>query len=213
MERRFFTSALELRTQGDEATLVGYAAKHNVLSHKLPPGFRERLAPGCFDASLRSADDIACLYQHDASQGVIARRKNGSLKLATDSLGLRFEANIPATVLGRDIREMVRTGLLDEMSFGFSDADDDWTEETDPEDRSSRCPVRTVKNLRLFEISCVNGPAYPQTDLSARELFPEGVTKELRDKFLQHIPTRNIAEFQRMRAKAVLVDAILGRRG
>jgi HK97 family phage prohead protease len=208
MERRFFASALELRTQGDEATLVGYAAQHNVLSYKLPPGFRERLLPGCFEDSLRSSDDIACLHQHDPSQ-VIARRKNGSLKLASDSVGLRFEARIPATVLGRDIREMVRTGLLDEMSFGFTDVDDDWSEETDPEDRGP-VSVRTVKNLRLFEISCVNSPAYPQTALSARELFPEGVPVELRDKFLRQIPTRNLAEYQRMRAKAVLLDSILG---
>jgi uncharacterized protein len=214
MERRYTSSAIELReSQGDEPALMrGTVVKWNTLSHTISPGFKERVMQGAFTKTLNDGNDKALLHQHDASNGVLARTKNGSLKLFQDDTGLRFEARIAPTPAGLNVLAQVRAGLLDEMSWGFmlGKGDDEWSDMEDDVD-GGMCAVRTIRNVTsLFEVSCVNGPAYPGTSVGARSHFPDGVPAELREKFLKNIPTRNLAQYRRMQAKAVLLDCILG---
>ncbi len=90
-------------------TLHGYASVYGVLSHDLG-GFRERIAPGAFAGVLDA--DVRCLLNHDASQ-VLARSKSGTLRLHDEQRGLRFEADLPDSPLGENVREAVRRGDID----------------------------------------------------------------------------------------------------
>jgi HK97 family phage prohead protease len=171
IERRSIRTELRVAAGGDGGVLKGYAASYNVLSAPIPGGkrgyFREKIAPGAFDAAIRRGDDVCCLQQHNASI-VLGRTTSGTLKLRTDSRGLSFECMLPPTQAAQDLRTLVARGDVRECSFGFTDCDDDWSECDDPES-GLRCMLRTVKSLTLLDVSAVVYPAYPNaTTLEAR---------------------------------------------
>src|SRR3954454_9079048 len=80
-------------------TLHGYAAIYGVESHDLG-GFRERIAPGAFRDVIGA--DVRCLLSHDPSQG-LGRTRSGTLRLADEQRGLRFECDLPDSPLGENV--------------------------------------------------------------------------------------------------------------
>lgn len=152
----------EIRAAGDGRTIVGYAARFNVPSEPLP--FTERIAPGAFAKSLRSRSKDVRLYVNHNSDMVLASKRSGTLRLEEDEHGLRFEADLPDTTTARDLRELMRTGVVSTMSFGFTVArgGDRW---------SADGSERTLTGINLHEVSVVTGfPAYPQTTAAVRSL-------------------------------------------
>lgn len=148
---------LELRAdgEGDGMTFRGYAAVFNSPSEPLP--FIETIAPGAFRRSLNTGREVRAFVNHDTGQ-VLATTRNDTLRLVEDARGLLVEADLPDTTAGRDLAELVRTGTVHSMSFGFSvpRGGDAWSE-----DRSSR----ELREVILHEVSVVTGfPAYPATE-------------------------------------------------
>lgn len=141
-------------------TLQGYAAVFHSLSQDLG-GFRERILPGAFSDTLKR-HDVLGLYAHD-NAAILGRAKNGSLVLSEDTHGLRFELHLPKTQLGADVAELVKRADISQCSFGFSvpKGGDDWS-------REHGVSIRTLKNVRLFEVSLVAEPAYTATVVSLR---------------------------------------------
>lgn len=141
-------------------TLSGYAAIYDAPSRPISEHgrrFVERIERGAFDASL--AGDVKLYYNHDASMP-LARSRSGTLTLASDSRGLKFNASLPETSLGNDVRTLIERGdLSGEMSFGFFVEEDAWSK-----DRTER----SVKRAKLVEISIVQDAAYPQTTSALR---------------------------------------------
>jgi len=157
----------EIRAEGDGRTIVGYAARFDVPSEPLP--FTERIAPGAFAKSLRARSKDVRLYVNHNSDMVLANKRSGTLRLEEDANGLRFEADLPDTTTARDLRELMRTGVVSTMSFGFTIArgGDRW---------SADGMERTLTGINLHEISVVTGfPAYPQTTAAVRSL--EGIAE------------------------------------
>ena len=155
IEQRTQEVTFELRAveDGDGMTFTGYAAVFNSPSEPLP--FIERIAPGAFKRSLKARNDIKLLYNHD-SGAVLGSTRAGTLKLEEDNYGLRVTAVLPETTLGRDVRTLVQRGDVNAMSFGFSvpAGGDTWNAEG---------TERTLKSVRIFEVSVVGSPAYQQT--------------------------------------------------
>lgn len=167
MERRYFEAA-ELRAEdvGDGVRrIVGYAALFNVRSNVIFGAFQETLLPGAFAESL-AMDDVRALWQHDTAQ-VLGRSKAGTLVLAEDSKGLRVEIVPPNTQVGRDALESIARGDVDQMSFGFTvpPGGEDWREDVDG------MIVRSLRKVKLWEVSPVTFPAYPQTEVGVRSFF------------------------------------------
>jgi hypothetical protein len=81
------------------------------------------------------------------------------MQLVEDSRGLKVTAQLPNTTRGRDIAELLRTKVIDSMSFGFNVIRDSW---------SSDGKIRTLESVRLFEASIVSFPAYSQTSATVR---------------------------------------------
>jgi HK97 family phage prohead protease len=142
---------LEVREGSDGMTFEGYAAVFNSPSEPLP--FTEVIAPGAFKRSLQGRHRMMLLWNHDASQP-LASNRNGSLRMTEDAYGLKVEATLPNTQLGRDIAEMVRTNLIDAMSFGFQVKKDSW---------SADGSTRTLHEVAIHETSLVSFPAYEGT--------------------------------------------------
>jgi hypothetical protein len=160
MERRYF--AIELREEGDGAApkLTGYAAVFDTPSQLLYGEFKERIVRGAFAASI-AADDIRALWNHDTGLP-LGRTKNNTLRLIEDSYGLRVEIEPPDTQAGRDALASVKRGDVDQMSFAFDMLDQTWDRDSDG------VMLRTLTKVRLYDVSPVVFPAYPQTSISAR---------------------------------------------
>ena len=78
------------------------------------------------------------------------------MTLSEDDRGLKVEGMLPNTSRGRDVAELLRRGDVDAMSFGFSvpQGGDTW---------SNDGSERTLKSVRLHEVSVVAWPAYTAT--------------------------------------------------
>jgi HK97 family phage prohead protease len=158
-ETRDFETTFEIRDEGDGMTFVGYAAKFDQPSENLG-GFVEYVERGAFSRSLKSRNDVMLLWNHDAGQP-LASTRSGTMKLTEDEVGLRVEARLPQTTLGKDLAILLRDGIVGKMSFGFNVIKDSWNPEGNE---------RRLKSVRLFEVSAVVWPAYTQTSAAVRGL-------------------------------------------
>jgi HK97 family phage prohead protease len=166
MERR---AGIELRVAPGRR-LEGYAATFN--SPALIGGqFTETVRPGAFLATLqRPGSDVLALVDHDMGK-LLARTGSGTLRLAEDARGLRFDLDVPATTLGNDVLAMAERRDLGGMSFGFRTLDEAWP----AKDR------RELRSVELVEISIVHAhPAYPATVVSARARASSAAAEEAR---------------------------------
>ena len=155
----------EMTSNGD-MLVSGYVNETEQLSQELglTKRFKEKISKGAFKRAISSSTgDIDFLAEHDSST-VLASTKNDTLNLREDDKGLYMEARIINTSAGRDWYEMISSGLITNMSFGFRAVDDEW--------RSTDTNIyeRTINELELFEVSAVRNPAYTQSVISSRGL-------------------------------------------
>jgi len=136
----------------------GYAAVFDKLSEDLG-GFREKIAPGTFKKSIEK-DDVRALLNHDVNY-VLGRNKAGTLTLTEDDKGLGIEIDPPDWASG--IMESIQRGDITQMSFGFNVIKDSWQHE------KGKDSTRTLHEVRLFDVSPVTYPAYPQTSAEVRD--------------------------------------------
>ena len=153
----------EIRQETPEAdVVVGYASTFDTYELFEDPEFGkvyERISPQAFD----NADMSDVVFLRDHAGRVLARTKNGSVKLSTDDHGLLSETNLGLTGASREMLEDIRVGNYSQMSFSFTVDHDHWEGNTRVVDRIKK----------LYDISAVAFPANPYTDigLSARDLF------------------------------------------
>jgi HK97 family phage prohead protease len=150
-EQRVNVADFEVRETPAGMTFTGYAAVFN--SDSVPLPFTERIAPGAFKRSLQSRNEVKLLWNHDAGEP-LASVRGGTLRLTEDARGLKVEANLANTTRGRDVAELIRSKVIDSMSFGFSVIKDSWSNDGN---------MRTLEAVRLFEVSIVSSPAYEGT--------------------------------------------------
>ena len=167
------TATLNL-TSNDENKMIleGYAIVFNeeTLIGDAKRGFREMIMPSALTNTLMK--DVPLKYNHMDNFLVIARTKNGSLKLEVDDKGLKIRAELLDTQTNKDIYKMVQNGLLDKMSFAFTVNAQEW-------DRSGDIPLRKITSIeRLYDVSIVDLPAYEGTSIYSRSL--DFVESELR---------------------------------
>jgi HK97 family phage prohead protease len=164
-ETRTVGSTFEIRqAEGQPDRLVGYAAVFDEMSENLG-GFREVIAPGAFDNVLK--DDVRAFFNHDENL-ILGRTTAKTLSLALDKRGLQYSIDLPDTQTARDLVVSVQRGDVSQSSFGFNVArrGDDWEE-----DEETGAVVRTIRKFsRLWDVSPVSIPAYPQTEVALRGL-------------------------------------------
>lgn len=164
-QRAFAVEGLRIeKREGKGPMLRGHAAVFNQLSDDLG-GFREQIKPGAFAEAIRG-DDVRALFNHDANF-ILGRNVSKTLRLAEDERGLSIEIDMPDSQTIRDlVAGPVERGDVTQMSFAFSvrPGGQDWTRD----DKAGY--VRTLMNVRLYDVSPVVFPAYPQTDVAVREL-------------------------------------------
>lgn len=155
-------SRMEVRSAegaGAPSVITGYAAVFHSLSEDLG-GFRERILPGAFKASLEENADIRALWNHDSNY-VLGRTPN-TLSLWEDEIGLRFEVTPPDTQWARDLMESIGRGDVTQTSFRFITRKDQFIHGEDD------IIYRELVELELIEVSPVTFPAYQATNVQLR---------------------------------------------
>ena len=153
MEKRLFNIETRME-EGETMNVVGHASVYNTMSEDLG-GFREIIAPGAFDDVLEN--DVRALINHDGNL-ILARTTSGTLKLSTDEKGLKYEFDMPQTSYGKDLAISMKRGDVTQSSFAFTVENDNW-------ETKDGLDVRTITKLkRLFDVSPVTYPAYPDAD-------------------------------------------------
>ena len=105
-------------------------------------------------------------YNHDDSVFALARTKNGSLQMMSDDYGLKIRAELIDTQSNRDVYKMIRSGLIDEMSFAFTVAKggDTWTYSDD-----YKTVTRNIDAIdTVYDVSAVDTGFYENTSIYAR---------------------------------------------
>lgn len=147
--------------------------------------FKEKIQKGAFaraiTRALQNNGKIDFLSEHDPNK-VLSSTVNDSLKLWEDeNRGLCMRAVICPTSWGKDTFQLIKSGIIKSMSFGFNVIEDEWT------NTRSDVANRIVKDLHLIEVSAVRNPAYLSSAISARgmelvediEIREEEVTEEV----------------------------------
>lgn len=167
-ERRFVSAVCEVRDAerpGTIGVLRRRAIVFNAMSEDLG-GFRESIDPDSLNGALKAHPDVRSFWNHNTSD-LLGRVSAGTLRLFLTRDGLDYEVDLPDTSAGRDVLVLARRGDLCESSFGFDTAPDgdEWTRRDDGTRHR-----RVTKIERLYEVSPVSIPAYPQTKCALRSM-------------------------------------------
>jgi HK97 family phage prohead protease len=160
------TRLAEVRFEENEGKMIleGYAIvfEEETLIGDEERGFKEVISRTALQDTLMK--DVPLKYNHMDSFLILARTKNKSLVLSVDNIGLKVHAELIDTHSNEDVYKMVRSGLLDKMSFAFTVKKQSW-------DRSGKIPVRRIESIdRLYDVSVVDLPAYEGTSIYSRSL-------------------------------------------
>ena len=204
MERRSYDATLAItRVDGEQAEpaelrVKGYAAVFDRASEDMG-GFIEYIAPGAFDEALAAADDVRALYNHNPDM-LLARTSSGTLSLTQDQTGLGVDFSLPDTSVGRDLAVSLERGDVSQMSFAFTVAQDKW------EERDDGPAIRTITQVaRLYDVSPVTYPAYPDTSVALRSRDAARETVKPKDEGIEyHLPDEYTTD--KARRKLALLD-------
>ena len=169
-EREYRTLELrkaEQRESEDKSYIVeGYATTFNEVYELYRDGryvVKEEVDRNAFKNS--DLSDVVFQINHEGR--VYARTRNGSIELDMDDHGLHHRTDLGLTSSSRSVYEDVDAGLYDRMSFAFTVTKDSYTEEE--LDNGDVILTRTILEVgKVYDISVVDFPANPYTDISAR---------------------------------------------
>ena len=170
----------------DEMIARGYATTFNEPYHLFDyddwGGYRVQLWEQVDQHAFDKTDMRDTIMQYNHEGRVFARVKNKTLRLRPDAHGLYVEADLGGTEIGRQLYEEIKGGYTDKMSFGFTVASDERTEERDEENKTIKI-LRTITGVKtLWDVSAVSIPANDGTAISARS-YCDGVIAELTEEF------------------------------
>jgi HK97 family phage prohead protease len=163
-ETRVATESFEVRSEDGRNTLVGYGAVFGKRSQDLG-GFREVIDPKAFNRTVNNDNDVLVTMNHDVNF-LLGRTGAGTARVSVDEIGVRYEVDLPDTTTGADVRALAERGDLFGSSFTFSIPKDGDTWERD-EDGTR---LRTLTEVRLYELGPVVSPAYLDTSVAVRSL-------------------------------------------
>jgi len=172
------------------AVFTGYASKFNertAIGNPLSWGFYEQVAEGAFTKTLAEGD-ARFLVDHDTRM-IVSRVSAGDLKLTQDGDGLAVESELDSEVsYVRDLIRNLDKRRITGMSFGFEVLKDDWetvdVETVDGE--SAQAELRTIREVKLWEVSAVTFPAYDSTEASLRSVATALVHRGDLDALARH---------------------------
>lgn len=163
-ERRMVEGAAELRASEDGTPKIGMRIPFGRRSVEMW-GFVEIVDPGAFTKTLQErGSDVVALWNHDPLW-VLGRQSNRTLSVRAEPEALEGEATLDGEdPMHRHFARRVERRDVIGSSFGFETVRDRWEQEAD------KTLVRTLLEVRLFDLSPVTFPAYPDSEAEKRAL-------------------------------------------
>lgn len=127
--------------------------------------FVEIIRAGALDGA--DLSDARLLYNHDLNKVPLARTPK-TMQFTTSAAGLGMVATLPDTADGKSVHTAVLRGDLSGMSFMFKVPKGG--DRYNPQTRTREI----FKIEKIYEVSIVPFPAYPQTSVEARSLMQSG---------------------------------------
>ena len=180
-QMRSIDASFTTREDNENLSIEGYFAVFNS-NYDLGYGMSESIAPHAFDNTI--SDDVRALINHDTTL-VLGRTSAHTLELRQDEHGLWGHIDInPKDSDAMNLYARVKRGDVTQCSFGFDILD----EET--EFRSDDEVHWTIKEVKLYEVSCCTFPAYEETSISARTRDLEEIKKRSLEAWKENIRKR-----------------------
>lgn len=165
-EHRTFLEAVEFRGDPGHIVAAGVAMRYGAKSKPIGGQFREVFTARSLTKTISEQDILAC-DEHDERR-YLGRSSVGTLRLIDDEDALRYEIDIPDTMVGRDVATLMERGDLRGCSVAFRAIRGkvDWAKDDDG------MALRTVREARLRHIATTVTPAYSDStaDLALRSL-------------------------------------------
>lgn len=139
------------------------------------------------DRALDNTDmtDVVLRYNHNDSFIVLARTRNHSLTLTKDSIGLKVRAELQKDITDHvNVYNAIKSQLIDKQSFAFTVRGDSYDYDTD---------TRIITDIdKLYDVSVVDQPFYPSTDIStSRDIVNDDFIERRKELREQHEAEEN----------------------
>lgn len=158
----------ETRASNDDGfTLEGYAAVFDSPTRidSWEGHFDEIVTRGAFTKTIKERTPVMQFdHGHDIATGSVPIAAIDDI--CEDDHGLFVRARMFDNPKVEPIRQAIAGGAIDGMSFRFRVIKEEWNEEPD-------VPVRSIKELQLFELGPVVFPAYEATSVGVRSLLAD----------------------------------------
>lgn len=174
MENKEFFAEFEIKADDEEGVFYGYASTFGNMDN-----VNDIVEKGAFAKSLRKREPKV-LWQHDMSKPI-----GKVIEAKEDANGLFVKVQLAIkTTLGRDAYEMLKAGVITNMSIGYR-------VEKYEMDEAKGC--RKIKECELFEFSLVTIPANDEAKVIGVKSTPSNERDF--EKFLrEHGYSRTVAK-------------------
>ena len=158
---KFETRVEEKQEGGKKLVLRGYPILFNTETKIYDWWYgevRETILPTALEGT--DLTNVYLITGHNIEPDKVLGRAGINMRLEVDETGLFFEAELPNTQHARDIYNLIESGLVDGMSFGFR-CSDEINEST---------LTRTITHIdELFEITITPFPAYKEASVIVQQ--------------------------------------------
>ena len=180
-QMRSIDAQFQTREDGEDLYIEGYFAVFNSI-YDIGYGMSESIAPHAFDNTI--SDDVRALINHDTTL-VLGRTSAHTLELRLDERGLWGKIAInPNDSDAMNLYARVKRGDVTQCSFGFDIISED-TEFSENGDVHW-----TIREVKLYEVSCCTFPAYEETSISARTRDLEEIKKRRTEAWKESMKKR-----------------------
>jgi uncharacterized protein len=149
--------SFEVKATG-ENEFEGYAS---VFGNK--DSYDDIIVPGAFKKTIQESKRVKVLWQHDPWQPI-----GKPLAMSEDSKGLHVKAKISNTSLGKDVVQLIKDNVIDELSIGFNTIKDEW---------DNLKNARLIKEVKLWEFSPVTFAANDQASIDSIKGITPQITR------------------------------------
>ena len=180
-QMRSIDAQFTTREDSKNLSIEGYFAVFNS-NYDLGMGMSESIAPHAFDNTI--SDDVRALINHDTTL-VLGRTSAHTLEIRQDEHGLWGHIDInPNDTDAMNLYARVKRGDVTQCSFGFDIVAED-TEFLENGDVHW-----TIREVKLYEVSCCTFPAYEETSISARTRDLEEIKKRSLEAWKENMKKR-----------------------
>lgn len=128
---------------------------------------RETILPTALEGT--DLTNVYLVTGHNIEPDKVLGRNNVNMRMEVDDTGLFFECELPNTQHARDIYNLIESGIIDGMSFGFTCSDE----------VNEATKTRTITHIdELFEITITPFPAYKEASVIVQKQRTETEREE-----------------------------------